>query len=145
MIVATDEVRMGKPTGSEGKRKRSLTPLGETEMEVLHHVWDLEQATVADVHDRMTHERKVAYTTVMTVMKKLAKKGFLNVDDSAPSYVYAAGRSPDEVRGSLVDNLVEKVFHGSPSALVQALVHQEDLSDEERDEIKRLVDSLPKG
>lgn len=130
---------------SARKRKRSLTPLGETEMEVLHHVWDLERATVADVHDRIARERKVAYTTVMTVMTKLARKGFLKVDESAPSYVYSAARAPDEVRGSLVDDLVEKVFHGSPSALVQALVRQEDLSDDEREEIKRLVDSLADG
>ena len=136
---------MKKRAGAQGKRKRSLTPLGETEMEVLHHVWDLERATVAGVHDRISHERKVAYTTVMTVMKTLARKGFLKVDESAPSYVYSAGRSPEDVRGSLVGDLVEKVFHGSPSALVQALVRKEDLSDQEREEIKRLVDSLPHG
>lgn len=124
------------------RRSRSLTQLGETEMEVLHHVWDLDQATVADVHDRISRERKVAYTTVMTVMKKLATKGFLNVDESEQSYVYSAARPPEEVRGSLVDDLVEKVFRGSPAALVQALVHQEQLSDEERAEIKRLVDGL---
>lgn len=125
-----------------GKRKRSLTRLGETEMEVLHHVWDLEQATVADVHDRISRDRKVAYTTVMTVMKKLAGKGFLNVDDSGQSYVYSAARTAEEVRGSLVGDLVEKVFRGSPAALVHALVRQEQLSDEERDEILRLVDGL---
>lgn len=124
------------------KRKRSLTRLGETEMEVLHHVWDLQQATVAEVHDRISHERKVAYTTVMTVMKKLARKGFLSVDESSQSYLYSAARRPDEVRGSLVDDLVEKVFRGSPAALVHALVRQESLTDEERDEIKRLVDGL---
>lgn len=124
------------------KRSRSLTPLGETEMEVLHHVWDLDQATVADVHDRISRERKVAYTTVMTVMKKLATKGFLSVDESEQSYVYSAARPPEEVRGSLVDDLVEKVFRGSPAALVHALVRQEQLSDEERAEIKRLVDGL---
>lgn len=125
-----------------GKRKRSLTRLGETEMEVLHHVWDLDQATVADVHDRISRDRKVAYTTVMTVMKKLAGKGFLNVDDSGQSYVYSAARTAEEVRGSLVGDLVEKVFRGSPAALVHALVRQEQLSDEERDEILRLVDGL---
>ena len=124
------------------KRSRSLTPLGETEMEVLHHVWDLDQATVAEVHDRISRERKVAYTTVMTVMKKLATKGFLSVDESEQSYVYSAARPPEEVRGSLVDDLVEKVFRGSPAALVHALVRQEQLSDEERAEIKRLVDGL---
>ena len=61
-------------------KRKSLTPLGETEMEVLHHVWDLGRATVADVQARILRERKVAYTTVMTVMKKLADKGYLQFE-----------------------------------------------------------------
>lgn len=128
--------------GSSRKRRRSLSPLGETEMEVLQHVWDLERATVADVHERVLRDRKVAYTTVMTVLKKLADKGFLSVDDSEQTYVYAAARPAHEVRESLVDDLVEKVFRGSPAALVQALVRREELSDEDRDEIMRLVGEL---
>jgi len=135
-----------RSSGDNGRRRRrSISALGETEMEVLHHVWDLERATVAEVHDRISCERKVAYTTVMTVMRKLAGKGFLELDPSGPSYLYSAARSPDEVRGSLVDDLVEKVFRGSPSALVQALVRQEDLPEAERAEIKRLIDSLADG
>lgn len=128
--------------GSSRKRRRSLSPLGETEMEVLQHVWDLERATVSEVHERILQDRKVAYTTVMTVMKKLAEKGYLGVDDSEQTYVYGAARPADEVRASLVDDLVEKVFRGSPAALVQALVRREEMSDTDREEIKRLVDEL---
>ena len=123
-------------------RKRSLTPLGETEMEVLHHVWELGQATVSEVQERIARTRKVAYTTVMTVMRKLAVKGYLQIDDSGQSYLYSPARTPEEVRGSLVEDLVDKVFHGSPSALVQALVQREPLSEEERTEIRRLLDQL---
>ena len=54
-------------------RRRSLSRLGETEMEVLHHVWALGEASVADVHASILKTRPVAYTTVMTVMKKLAR------------------------------------------------------------------------
>ena len=57
--------------------KKSLTPLGESEMEILHHVWDLGEATVSEVKERINEERKVAYTTVMTIMKNLYEKGYL--------------------------------------------------------------------
>ena len=124
-------------------RKRSLTPLGETEMEVLHHVWELGHATVADVHERILRDRKVAYTTVMTVMKKLAGKGFLQFERDGASYVYSAARSPDEVRGGLLDALLDKVFHGSAAALVQTLVQREELSDADRERILRLVEAMP--
>ena len=60
--------------------RNPLTPLGGTEMEVLRHVWDLGTATVRDVHDRIRDERRIAYTTVMTVMKNLAEKGYLSFE-----------------------------------------------------------------
>ena len=128
----------------KGTRRRSLTPLGETEMEVLHHVWELGRATVADVHERILRERKVAYTTVMTVMKKLSEKGFLRFDREGASYVYSAARSPDDVRGGLLEALLDKVFGGSPTALVQTLVRREDISRAEREDLRRLVESMAK-
>jgi predicted transcriptional regulator len=124
------------------KRGRSVSPLGETELEVLNHVWSLERATVSAVHERILRERKVAYTTVMTVMRKLASKGLLSVDESGQSYVYSAARPAEDVRGSLASDLVEKAFQGSASALVQALVRRERLSDEELAEIRVLLDEI---
>ena len=123
-------------------KRKSLTPLGETEMEVLHHVWDLGRATVADVQACILRERKVAYTTVMTVMKKLADKGYLQFEKDGTTYVYSAARTAEEVQRSLVDDLVSKVFRGSTLALVQTLVEHEDLTGEERREIKHLIDEM---
>jgi len=123
-------------------RRKSLTHLGETEMEVLHHVWDLGEATVADVRERILEDRDVAYTTVMTVLKKLAEKGYLTYHKEGRSYVYEPAQQPDEVQHSLLQRLMEKVFHGSPSALVQTLVQREDLSDAERREIMDIIDAL---
>ncbi len=123
-------------------RRKSLTHLGETEMEVLHHVWDLGEATVADVRERILEDREVAYTTVMTVMKKLAEKGYLDYHKEGRSYVYQPAQEPNEVQHSLLQRLMEKVFEGSPSALVQTLVKREDLSDDERAEIRALIDAL---
>lgn len=143
MDIIVQKARRGRTIVVEKKRRRRrVTPLGETEMEVLQHVWDLGEATVAEVHERVLRERKVAYTTVMTVLKKLADKGFLNVDDSAQSYVYSAARPPEEVRGELAEDLVEMAFQGSPAALVQTLVRREELTATEREEILRLVNGL---
>ena len=123
-------------------KRKSLTPLGETEMEVLHHVWDLGRATVADVQACIVRERKVAYTTVMTVMKKLADKGYLQYEKDGTTYIYSAARSPEDVQHSLIDDLVSKVFKGSTLALVQTLVRHEDLTEAERREIKDLIEDM---
>lgn len=123
-------------------QKKSLTHLGETEMEVLHHVWDLGEATVADVRERILDDRDVAYTTVMTVLKKLAGKEYLTYHKEGRSYVYEPAEEPNAVQHSLLQRLMEKVFHGSPTALVQTLVQKENLSDAERRELKSLIDAL---
>ncbi len=126
-------------------KSKSLTPLGETEMEVLHHVWALEEATVNDVQALIQRERPIAYTTVMTVMKKLAVKGFLSFTTRGTSYVYSAARSADAVRRELLQDLLDKVFEGSPAALVQSLVHAEPLAENERREIQDLIAQLEDG
>lgn len=122
--------------------RKSLTPLGETEMEVLHHVWKLGEASVSDVRERILENRKVAYTTIMTVMKNLADKGFLKYRKEGISYIYSAAIEPSDVQYNLVDGIVDKVFQGSAKDLVQTLVKSENLTEDERREIKNLINSI---
>ena len=124
------------------RRKKTLSPLGETEMEVLREVWTLGAATVADVHARLNETRPLAYTTVMTVLRNLADKGFLSAEREGVRDRYRPARSPENVRHSLLRDLIGHAFDGSPLALVQTLVREETLSDDERAEIRRLLDSL---
>lgn len=51
-------------------------------------VWDLDEATVRDVHDRLSQRRKIAYTTVMTTMTRLATKGLLERDTDSLAHRY---------------------------------------------------------
>ena len=111
-------------------------------MEVLHHVWELGRATVADVRARILAERRVAYTTVMTVMKNLAEKGYLDYEAEGNTYVYFPARKAEEVRHSLLKSLMSKVFKGSPAAVVQTLVRNEELSDDQRQQIIDLIKNL---
>jgi len=122
--------------------KKSLTPLGETEMEVLHHVWELKEATVKQVRKRILENRDVAYTTIMTVMKNLTKKGYLKYRKEGVAYVYSPSQRPDSVRSKLVGDLVNKVFKGSPKELVQTLVKSKGLTEEDLDEIKQMIDDM---
>ncbi len=122
--------------------RKPLDPLGETEMEILNIVWKLGEASVADVRERILEYREVAYTTVMTIMKNLADKEYLKYRKEGLSYIYSAAVNPEQVRYSLINRLVDKVFQGSPKDLVQTLVQNENLSEEERREIKKMIDKL---
>lgn len=122
--------------------RKPLSPLGETEMEILKHVWELGEASVSDVRDKMLEYRDVAYTTVMTIMKNLADKKYLKYREEGRSYIYSAAIDPKDVRFNLIDRLVDKVFEGSPKELVQTLVQSENLTEEERRGIKKMIEKL---
>lgn len=122
--------------------RKSLTPLGESEMEILHHVWALGEATVAQVRERILKDRKVAYTTVMTIMKNLNDKGFLKYYKDGNTYVYSARIEPEEVQSNLVSGLIDKVFKGSTSALVQTLVKGENINEKELKELRDMIDNM---
>ena len=61
----------------KSKPVREINQLGELEAEVLGVVWEMKQATVQEVKDALEPRRSLAYTTVMTVMSRLAEKGIL--------------------------------------------------------------------
>lgn len=122
--------------------KKSLTSLGETEMEVLNHVWDLGEATVKQVRKRILEDREVAYTTIMTVMKNLADKNLLKYRKDGVTYVYSPAQKPESVRSNIITNLMKKAFRGSPKELVQALVNSDDLTSEDLSEIKSMIDNM---
>lgn len=127
---------------TSGMKDRTYAPLGEAEMEMLQHVWRLGEATVADVHEQVLDDREVAYTTVMSILKKLADKGYLQYRKEGRAYVYSAKRPPSEVRSELLQTIIERVFSGSPLALAQTLATQESVSDEEWEEIQALIASI---
>jgi len=122
--------------------KKSLAPLGESEMEILHIVWEKNEASVSEVHQQMLTYRKVAYTTVMTIMKKLADKGLLAFRKEGVTYIYSAAKPESEVKHGLLQQMLAKVFKGSPAEMVQSLVENEDLSESERREIEQTIKKL---
>ncbi len=122
--------------------KKSLAPVGESEMEILHIVWERGEASVAEVHEQILTTRKVAYTTVMTIMKKLSDKGLLTYRKEGVSYIYSAAKPESEVKHGLLRNMLTKVFKGSHSEMVQSLVENESLSEAERREIEEAITKL---
>ncbi len=76
--------------------------------------------------------------TTYTVIKKLEAKGFIKRDD--PGFICTPLVSRSEVQISEAETLVNKVFGGSRRALFSALLENEPLSDDELDELRRLID-----
>jgi predicted transcriptional regulator len=118
-------------------RRRSLT-LTEQELEIMKIVWQRETATVRDVYEALLERRKVAYTTVMTMMKILEHKKYLKKTLADRAYVYRPAQPKGEVIGDMVRDFVNRVFNGSAEPLLLHLVEEHDLAPEELEEIARL-------
>ncbi|HEX2028794.1 MAG TPA: BlaI/MecI/CopY family transcriptional regulator [Nitriliruptorales bacterium] len=80
--------------------------LGPLEQDVMEVVWQLDDATVRDVHDRLAKRRKIAYTTVMTTMTRLATKGLLRRDTASLAHRYRPAVSRDDYARTTVANVL---------------------------------------
>ncbi|HWC97079.1 MAG TPA: BlaI/MecI/CopY family transcriptional regulator [Candidatus Sulfopaludibacter sp.] len=118
-------------------RRRSTT-LTEQELEIMKIVWERETATVRDVYETLLERRKVAYTTVMTMMKILEQKKYLKKNQADRAYVYRPAQPKGQVIGAMVRDFVNRVFNGSAEPLLVHLVEEHNLSSEDLDEIARL-------
>ena len=117
-------------------RKPVLT---EHELAIMQIVWQRPAVTVRDVYEELLKRRKIAYTTVMTMMGILEGKGYLKKNRDAKAYVYRPTKGKSKVLGSMVSDFVNRVFDGSAKPLLVHLVENEHLSQEELDEIAGLL------
>ena len=101
-------------------------------------VWECETATVRDVYEALLKRRKVAYTTVMTMMKILEEKGYLKKKQSERAYLYRPAQPKRQVIGAMVRDFVNRVFNGSAEPLLVHLVEEHGLSREDLEEIAHL-------
>jgi len=101
-------------------------------------VWERDSTTVRDVYEALLERRKVAYTTVMTMMKILEQKGYLKKKLADRAHVYRPAQPKGKVIGDMVREFVNRVFNGSAEPLLVHLVNEHNLSPEELEEIAHL-------
>ena len=119
--------------------KEKLTP---RELAIMHVVWKHGHVTVRDVHAALSGQRRVAYTTVLTLMNILATKGHLLRRQDERAHVFTAARPRHQVVGRLVTDFLDRVFAGAAHPLLLHLVKHEKLTAAERAELKRIIENL---
>jgi predicted transcriptional regulator len=119
------------------KQKKDV--LTDQELEIMKVVWQRNKATVRDVYEELLKRRKIAYTTVMTMMGILEQKGRLVKTANDRAYVYSPAQPRGEVVGSMVHEFVKRVFDGSAKPLLVHLVENKEISSAELEEIRKLL------
>lgn len=115
-------------------------PLTPVELELMQIVWRQGEVSVADVLEALPPERKLAYTSVSTVLRILEQKGVLQSRKVGRGHLYSALLPREAYEVQSVRHLVETVFEGTPSQLVERLVEAVPLSPEEVAQIRKLLD-----
>ena len=117
-----------------------LPPLSEAQMEIMNVVWNRGEATVADVWKALGSQRKLARSTVVTMLTRLQEKGWLCCDEEGHAFRYRAAVPREATLGDVVHRLVDTVFGGSAEGLFMALLHGRGVSKEEARRIKKMID-----
>ena len=121
--------------------RKSIEELGELQRETVEALWELGGATVREVRDALGERgRDLAYTTVLSVLQKLRKSGWVSHRKRGRAHVYRPASSRSEESGRSVRRLVSQVFRGDPIALFERLVEDEAIGEEELAMLRRMIE-----
>lgn len=112
--------------------------LYDRELEVMEVLWERGPATVAEVREAL--EDEMAYTTVLTVLRRLEEKGYVGHEEEGRAHRYHARVERAAARESALDRLTKKLFQGSPELLLTHLMSRRKLSKAELKRLRALVD-----
>jgi len=111
--------------------------LGDRELDVMAVLWELGDGTVAEVRGKLPAD--LAYTTVLTILRKLEAKGLVRHKVEGKAHRYIPRVAQKNARRTVLGRLIDKLFDGSPEQLLAHLVHDHHLTPAQ---VKRMRDRL---
>jgi predicted transcriptional regulator len=119
------------------------SPVSDAELEVLKVLWSSAPSTVRDVAAALRkRRRRLAYNTVLTLLSRLRDKGYVAADRGGTAHLFHPVVSRDELLGSTLAALADRLCDGTASPLVQALVRDPRLSPDDIAELRKMLDNL---
>lgn len=118
--------------------------LSRSEMEVARVLWELKSATVREVFEAIANStsREMDFSTVQTYLRRLESKGYAKTTLKGRAKVYSPKARPATVIRETVSDFVERLFGGDAMPLMRHLIEDRNVSEEEIDQLKSLIDQL---
>ena len=125
-------------------RQNKLTVLPKFELEIMHVIWDKGKATVQEVKDALSQQHPGAYSTFITMLRRMESKGILKheMHEDGKTYVYMPLISREEVSAGMIQDIYQRLFRGSSDGLfdaLNALFRKEEIKPEEMQRLKELI------
>ncbi len=124
------------------KKSKTATEklLTDVELELISILWRLGEGAVSDVLEHLPKERDLAYTSVSTILRILEQKGVLKARKEGRGHIYVPVLKKSEYESKTIRHVVDKVFDGTPVALVKQLLDTLEIGEVEIAELRKLLD-----
>lgn len=119
-------------------RKSNFNPT-DSELEILQVLWELGEARVKDVHDRLQRRRKIGYTTVLKLMQIMHEKNLVSRQTEGKGHIYTPSVEKESVQDNFLNKIIDKVYKGSTASLVMSALGNHSTSKEELEQIKAFI------
>lgn len=119
--------------------KPAIHRLGNLQLKIMQILWAQHPATVGDVHARLQEDTDLAYTTVATMLRKMESRGLVQHQTEGRTFFYSPAVEADAVTRGMADDLLERLFGGSLSAMVNHLLTRREVSRDELATIEKLI------
>ena len=120
--------------------KSNPTP---SELEILHILWARGPSTVREIHEVLSKEKDVGYTSALKFLQIMTTKGLVKRTEEQRAHVYSASESAEKTKQQFATDVLQRVFRGSASQLMQHVLSGK-RSKTELDEIRRMLDEYEK-
>ena len=119
-------------------RKKSPT-LTEGELRVMEVLWASSPASVADVVDALSRKSQVAYSTILTTMRILERKGYVVHKKEGRAFLYSPLVDRSEARSNVLRYMLSKFFNDSPELLMLNILKEEKIDPRELQRLKKRI------
>ena len=111
----------------------------DLEMQILSVLWNNGNLTAREVLESMPDGKKRAYTSILSVMQVMEKKGLLKHTTQGTAHVYSPAVKRKEIIQPFLRKVLNEVFGGKPSAMMQALLTETPINNDEMAQIQELI------
>src|SRR5271155_244451 len=122
------------------EKNRHLPKPTEVELELLRALWDMGSGSVRELHEVVSRQRALGYTSVLKTLQIMTEKGLEERTEAGRPHISHAAASQEETQNQLLRDLSERLFSGSAAQLAMHALSMQPASEEELQEIRKLID-----
>lgn len=113
--------------------------LADLQLAIMQVLWQLSEASVAQVREALKPDRDLAHTTIATMLTKMERNGQVDHRVDGRLNIYRPLLTQDRVESSMLGDLYQRLFHGNLNSVVCHLLEDEDISQTELNQLKKLI------